>query len=111
MAAFSAFSFEQILPTTQLTGQLKCREYSESLFPLRQQLHREWASHPPRRRTPSSTSLTGRFCKDWPWAWARNLHYSCIFAHNHSVVGLFIAWRLRHQSKTEYLASNRTQKG
>ncbi|KAJ4413354.1 hypothetical protein N0V91_000329 [Didymella pomorum] len=27
------------------------------------------------------------------------------------VLGCFIAWRLRHQSKTEWLSSNRTQKG
>ncbi|EON67650.1 hypothetical protein W97_06793 [Coniosporium apollinis CBS 100218] len=27
------------------------------------------------------------------------------------VVGLLIAWKLRHQSKTEFLSSNRTQKG
>ncbi|KAF2438889.1 hypothetical protein P171DRAFT_398110 [Karstenula rhodostoma CBS 690.94] len=27
------------------------------------------------------------------------------------VVGCYIAWRLRHQSKTEWLSSNRTQKG
>ena len=27
------------------------------------------------------------------------------------VVGCYIAWRLRHQSKTEWLASNKTQKG
>jgi hypothetical protein len=29
----------------------------------------------------------------------------------HSIFGLFIAWKLRHQSKIEFLASNRTQKG
>jgi hypothetical protein len=28
-----------------------------------------------------------------------------------SVFGLFIAWRLRHQSKGEWLSANRTQKG
>jgi hypothetical protein len=28
-----------------------------------------------------------------------------------SVVGLYIAWRWRHQSKSDFLASNRTQKG
>ncbi|KAF2022080.1 hypothetical protein BU24DRAFT_339614 [Aaosphaeria arxii CBS 175.79] len=27
------------------------------------------------------------------------------------VIGCYIAWRLRHQSKTEWLSSNRTQKG
>ncbi|KAJ4346131.1 hypothetical protein N0V95_005684 [Ascochyta clinopodiicola] len=27
------------------------------------------------------------------------------------VLGCFVAWRLRHQSKTEWLSSNRTQKG
>lgn len=27
------------------------------------------------------------------------------------VTGLYIAWRWRHQSKSEFLASNRTQKG
>lgn len=27
------------------------------------------------------------------------------------VFGLFVAWRLRHQSKLEFLSSNRTQKG
>lgn len=27
------------------------------------------------------------------------------------VVGCYIAWRLRHQSKTEWLSSNKTQKG
>lgn len=28
-----------------------------------------------------------------------------------SVTGLYIAWRFRHQSKSEFLSSNRTQKG
>lgn len=28
-----------------------------------------------------------------------------------SVFGLYVAWRWRHQSKSEFLASNRTQKG
>ncbi|KAF2241731.1 hypothetical protein BU26DRAFT_440245 [Trematosphaeria pertusa] len=27
------------------------------------------------------------------------------------VVGCYIAWRLRHQSKTEWLSSNKSQKG
>lgn len=27
------------------------------------------------------------------------------------IVGCYIAWRLRNQSKTEWLSSNRTQKG
>ncbi|RYN31106.1 hypothetical protein AA0121_g4205 [Alternaria tenuissima] len=27
------------------------------------------------------------------------------------VLGCYVAWRLRHQSKTEWLSSNRTQKG
>lgn len=27
------------------------------------------------------------------------------------VFGLYISWRLRHQSKGEWLAANRTQKG
>jgi hypothetical protein len=29
----------------------------------------------------------------------------------YSVFGLYVAWRWRHQSKSEFLASNRTQKG
>lgn len=28
-----------------------------------------------------------------------------------SVTGLYVAWRFRHQSKSEFLSSNRTQKG
>ncbi|KAG9187865.1 hypothetical protein G6011_05736 [Alternaria panax] len=27
------------------------------------------------------------------------------------VLGCYVAWRLRHQSKSEWLSSNRTQKG
>ena len=27
------------------------------------------------------------------------------------ITGLYIAWRLRHQTKAEFLSSNRTQKG
>ena len=29
----------------------------------------------------------------------------------HSVTGCYIAWRLRHQSKTDWLSSNKSQKG
>jgi hypothetical protein len=32
-------------------------------------------------------------------------------ANRHRIVGCYIAWRLRHQSKTEWLSSNKTQKG
>lgn len=40
-----------------------------------------------------------------------NVSFKELIKPSSRMAGLFIAWRLRHQSKGEYLASLRTQKG
>jgi hypothetical protein len=67
----------------------------------------KWVFHRTRRQTLSSTPPMQCSCTKYPTITA-DTSFTNLYRR---MFGLFVAWRLRGQTKSEFLSSNRTQKG